>query len=206
MATATQSQGHVYHLGNVKPWVSNAADVLGNMFGFANIGGWRAQGSVPNSDHPKGLALDFMTMDRNKADSLIQYAQANYAALGITYIIYQRRIWEPDTGWKAYHGPNPHTDHVHISFQNSAPSGSLSNGSDISTGGTTSTTGVSLLTSLPIVGQLESLSERLTDPAAWQRVGYYFLGIALIIGGLIFLFRKPIESTAVRVATDGIAR
>jgi hypothetical protein len=204
MASATATTGHVYHLGAVKPWVANAADVLGNMFDFTNIGGWRAQGSVPDSDHPKGLALDFMTMDQNKANALIQYAQANYAALGITYIIYQRRIWEPKTGWKAYHGPNPHTDHVHISFSSSGGSGTLT--SNTTTTGATDTTNVSLLSSLPIIGQLENISARLTDPDAWKRVGYYLLGIALIIGGLIFLFRKPIEQTAIGAVTDGAVR
>jgi len=39
----------------------------------------------------------------------------------ITYIIYNRRIWEQDNGWKerAYHGASPHTEHGHFSFSHS---------------------------------------------------------------------------------------
>lgn len=33
----------------------------------------------------------------------------------IKYIIWNRRIWSPDLGWRAYDGPNPHTTHVHLS-------------------------------------------------------------------------------------------
>ena len=35
------------------------------------------------------------------------------------YIIWNRKIWGaylPDQGWRTYTGPNPHTDHVHVSF------------------------------------------------------------------------------------------
>lgn len=33
----------------------------------------------------------------------------------VKYIIWDRRIWLPVTGWKNYTGVNPHTKHVHIS-------------------------------------------------------------------------------------------
>lgn len=34
----------------------------------------------------------------------------------IKYIIWNRRIWTPGTGWRAYTGgPNPHTTHLHLS-------------------------------------------------------------------------------------------
>lgn len=36
----------------------------------------------------------------------------------LRYIIYNRRIWEADNGWKlrAYTGKSPHTEHAHFSF------------------------------------------------------------------------------------------
>jgi hypothetical protein len=50
--------GNRYSLGAVKPWVAKAASIIGPKFGISSIGG---VGSRPNpSDHPKGLALDFM--------------------------------------------------------------------------------------------------------------------------------------------------
>lgn len=33
----------------------------------------------------------------------------------VKYIISNRRIWQPGTGWSAYGGENPHTKHVHVS-------------------------------------------------------------------------------------------
>lgn len=37
--------------------------------------------------------------------------------LGITYVIWQRRIWSTGTReWKPYGGADPHTTHVHLSF------------------------------------------------------------------------------------------
>jgi len=112
-----------YDLGDVKPWVENAAELLGDMFGIRRIGGWRATGSVPNSDHPKGLALDMMTSSKAVGDRLAAYAIANYKALGIKYVIWYRRIWHPGKGWKKYTGPSSHTDHVHLSFNSAAGSG-----------------------------------------------------------------------------------
>lgn len=105
-----------YHLGDVKPWVDKAANYLGPKFGIRSIGGWRAHGSVPGSDHPKGTALDMMTSSKNTGDKLAEYAVENYKALGIKYVIWYRRIWTPGKGWHDYSGPSDHTDHVHLSF------------------------------------------------------------------------------------------
>lgn len=35
----------------------------------------------------------------------------------VKYVIFNRRIWEPGIGWKAYSGPSPHTEHMHISVK-----------------------------------------------------------------------------------------
>jgi peptidoglycan hydrolase-like protein with peptidoglycan-binding domain len=35
----------------------------------------------------------------------------------IKYVIWDRRIWEKATGWKPYHGTNPHTHHLHLSVK-----------------------------------------------------------------------------------------
>lgn len=114
-----------YHLGDVKPWVSNVANILGPKFGIRSIGGWRAHGSVPGSDHPKGLALDMMTNSKAVGDRLAEYSVANYKALGIKYVIWYRRIWTPSKGWHDYDGPSDHTDHVHLSFNSRPGTGKL---------------------------------------------------------------------------------
>lgn len=131
-----------YKLGKVKPWVASAAETLGKKFGISTIGGWRAHGSVPNSDHPKGLALDMMTRSKSVGDRLADFAVANYKALGITYVIWYRQIWTPAKGWHDYDGPSDHTDHVHLSFGARPPAGGkLTDGGLIGrvTGGATST-------------------------------------------------------------------
>lgn len=34
----------------------------------------------------------------------------------VSYVIYNRRIYQHSTGWKPYSGSNPHTSHVHVSI------------------------------------------------------------------------------------------
>lgn len=103
-----------YDLGPVKAHVKAAANELGPKFGIKRIGGWRVQAT---GDHPRGLALDFMT---TTGDALANYAVANQARLKVSYVIWNRRIWNQarrSEGWRKYTGTsNPHTDHVHVSF------------------------------------------------------------------------------------------
>jgi hypothetical protein len=200
MVTTTRRK---YKLGDVKPWVADAADFLGNLFGFTDIGGWRAHGSVANSDHPKGLALDFMTNDSVKGNQLLQYGISHAKELGIHYLIYNRKIYEAKNDFqpRTYTGPSPHTDHVHISF-NAAP------GSGV-TDGATPAVGVGWNpSSWPVIGQIEGAAEKLTSPDWWKRLGLYVLGTLLVVFGLIFLFREPIEqgvATAAKIETGGVA-
>lgn len=105
-----------YSLGDVKPWVRAAADYFGPAHNISTVGGWRAHGSVPNSDHPKGLALDFMTRSKATGDQLAADVLRNAQAWNVKYVIWYREIWSPGKGWRPYSGPSPHTDHVHVSF------------------------------------------------------------------------------------------
>lgn len=109
-------------LGPVKAHVRSAAEEISQFSGITNIGGWRATGSVPNSDHPKGLAIDVMTRDKAQGDKVALYAVQNASRLSVTYIIWWQRIWQ-DGKWANYVGPSPHKDHVHISFAPTAGSG-----------------------------------------------------------------------------------
>lgn len=86
------------------------------LFPSLTFGGWRSTGSVPNSDHPRGLALDIMHPTSLQAAQIIQ---AFLPMPGAKYWIWDRRIASADQGWRPrpYGGPNPHTDHVHLSFR-----------------------------------------------------------------------------------------
>jgi hypothetical protein len=83
-------------------------------FGLS-MGGYRAQGSVPGSDHPKGKAIDIMTGSWLMHRVLRQFVQH---LPGAKYWISMRQIAMAREGWKPrpYSGPSPHTDHVHASF------------------------------------------------------------------------------------------
>lgn len=100
------------------------------------IGGYRATGSVANSDHPKGLAIDVMC-GIEEGNKYAEWFVANGARLGVTYVIHNRRIYDLGNGkgWQPYSGPSPHTDHVHVSF---SPGGGDPNApvSNVGTGGT----------------------------------------------------------------------
>lgn len=112
-----------YNLPNVKSWVQAVAAEVGNLFGIKEIGGWRKSDPI-SQDHPNGLALDFMT---NQGTGLAEYLRSNAKRYGVTYVVWNRHIWSQaraSEGWRPYTGSsNPHTDHVHASFQTSPPVG-----------------------------------------------------------------------------------
>lgn len=88
------------------------------------------------TEHDDGLAVDAMipkhdTPAGNKRGwKLAHWLQANAEKLGITYLIYDSKIWSVERraeGWRAYtrYGDTPddtlsHRDHVHASFEDAA--------------------------------------------------------------------------------------
>jgi hypothetical protein len=122
---SAKSIGNQYSLGAVKPWVAKAAGILGPKFGIKSILGVGQRGNV--SDHPKGLALDFMC-SKSAGDSLAAYAVANHKQLNITYVIWRQRIWSINQpGWRSMEDRGSptanHMDHVHVSFLASPTNG-----------------------------------------------------------------------------------
>jgi len=103
--------------GKEAPHVQAEMHYISSTWGIPTYG-WRSRGSVPGSDHPKGLAIDAMVgKDRAKGDAIAAYYVANAKAKNVKYVIWWGRIWQERTGqWKAYFGPSPHKDHDHISF------------------------------------------------------------------------------------------
>lgn len=191
-----------YSLGSVKPWVAAAADFFGKAHNISSIGGWRAHGSVPNSDHPKGLALDYMTRSKATGDALAADLLRNASAWNIKYIIWYRQIWQPGKGWQPYHGPSPHTDHVHASFKDTP--GKATNTLNPMPGGG------SLLDPLGVAGAIKGVGEQLHDlagsaaqigkvadlitraflPSSMLRGAAGFMGTILILIGIWFLSRE----------------
>lgn len=118
-AAATAITGlKVYELGNVKPHVAAVANSVGPKHGIKIAYGYSKVGSVANSDHPKGLAVDFMTNDKAQGDALAKDLEANAQAYGLSYIIWWGQINTLDgRGWRKYTGPRNHHDHVHVSWK-----------------------------------------------------------------------------------------
>lgn len=109
----------------VKPHVRAAAAEIRDKFGITNIGGFATTGHISNSDHYKGLAIDVMTTIKGQA--VADYAIAQATRWNVTYIIWNRHIWEKGK-WTPYVGTSPHTDHVHISFSATAGTGGSATG------------------------------------------------------------------------------
>lgn len=108
-----------YSLKGISSTTAAGADYFGSKYGIKTVYGL-GSGSVPGSDHPKGRAIDLM-INNLKNGKAVGTAMANdiirnYKAYGVKYVIWNRYIWQPNSGWRKYNGPSPHTDHVHVSF------------------------------------------------------------------------------------------
>ena len=78
-------------------------------------------------EHPKGRACDWSLQNsgfrpwynndtRIYGNNLAAFLVRNADRLGVYYVIWNRQIWFPATGWSSYSGPSNHTDHVHVSM------------------------------------------------------------------------------------------
>jgi hypothetical protein len=169
---------HVYALGAVKPWVRAAAQEVGNKFDVSTIYGVGARAEV--SDHPRGLALDFMVYeDKAKGDAIYAYGKANWNRLGIKYIIWYQRIDEGG-GFKDMEDRGGttanHKDHNHWSFTDNGGS------SGTNTGGGTTTA--------PAAGTIDLSA--FTNRDTWIRAAEFVAGAVLV---LILLWRLANKAT-----------
>lgn len=178
------------YLPGVKPWVQSAADEISERFSPLTQLGVGLRADNPSSDHPKGLAIDNMVgNDRAKGDAIASYAVANASRLGITYVIWYARIWEPGKGWQSYSHPSGgtsrtqlHMDHVHISFlANFTPgTGSPVENSVSGFGIPNPVSGLSQL-----VSSVKAVVDFLTNPTTYVRAAMLVGGIILVIVGLL---------------------
>ena len=118
-----------YVLGPVRPHVKAVAETVGKKYNVSNVIGFGQRDR--ESDHPLGLALDFMVGNDNaKGDAVAADLRSNATAYGITYVIWEQQIWSTaraGEGWRrmADRGSNTanHMDHVHVSFSATPGSG-----------------------------------------------------------------------------------
>lgn len=106
--------------GGVEPHVARAGYLIADLFDIdvSDIGGVGQRANA--SEHPKGLALDFMVYDHHdKGDEIAAYALANIDELSVKYVIWQQRI-NYGSGWESMEDRGGvtanHRDHVHVSF------------------------------------------------------------------------------------------
>ncbi len=117
-----------------KPGTSRfAAAVVRSYAGTGTYGIVRACHLGGRSEHKEGRAWDWRVdaadpKQRAQAHDLLRWLfasdalgnrAANARRVGLMYLIHDRKIWSAygaGTGWRPYTGPNPHTDHMHMSF------------------------------------------------------------------------------------------
>lgn len=168
-----------YLLGPVKPHVKTAAYEIGERYGVTTIYGFASRTYV--SDHPLGLALDFMTYrDSAKGNAIAGYCTVNASRLGIKYIIWEQRIWFPGREWRGMEDRGSrtanHFDHVHVSFNATAPANV---GEPVNTGTTT-------VADNPITNLIPGLTP-LLDAIAWVRDPNNLMRLGFIIGGALLV-------------------
>jgi hypothetical protein len=110
-----------------------SGSVLASYPGTGSYGIVRRCAVGGRSEHKEGRAWDWAVdaddaRQRAQAHDLMRWMfatdstgqrAANARRVGLMYLIFDRRIWSAyagGTGWRAYSGANPHTDHMHLSF------------------------------------------------------------------------------------------
>ncbi len=120
--TPAASASCSYRLARTRDYVKAAACEIGPRFDVKTVYGFAKTGAKKCNTHANGRALDFMVYkDKTKGDELVAYAQAHAARLGISYIIWYQRSWNPKRRTWARMADRGditanHYDHPHISF------------------------------------------------------------------------------------------
>lgn len=175
-------------LGPVKPHVKAAADAIIAQFGIKTVYGWRPADPFP--DHPSGLAVDFMinNLSNGKAvgDALADYVIKNGVALGVKYLIWYKRSYNIQRGtWEKYTSTtNPHTDHVHVTW-NPKPGTGVSTDPATTPVGIVDDTKEKVTAIYDVFKKISDMVEWLTDPPKRLRIEVFMIGVAVIIFGLL---------------------
>jgi len=119
----------------VNPMAKQTWDDYSTEFeGVKNYGIWGDEKhKKTKSDHNTGDALDIGIIDANQGSKIAQKLISEADKRNVKYIIWNKQIWNPSISneWRPYTGKNPHTSHVHVSFnrsknENNAEEGQIS--------------------------------------------------------------------------------
>jgi hypothetical protein len=109
-------------VNGLRPVARAAEGFVRSHFGFrGTIGGYSYRniaGTSTLSQHAKGLAIDVMIPLGPESDAIFNYfAGPGFGRFHVANVIHNRMIYNAGRGLHPYTGVNPHTDHVHIDFQ-----------------------------------------------------------------------------------------
>lgn len=103
-------------LEGTQPQVAQVGNHVLTKFDVDSVGGVGSRANA--SDHPSGLALDFM-VDSTTGDALADYVLAHQEDFGVTYVIWSQQ-YNDGSGWSTMEDRGSatanHYDHVHVSF------------------------------------------------------------------------------------------
>lgn len=94
-------------------------EVSSQFQGVQNWGIWGDKAhQKKKSDHNTGDALDIGILGVDQGTQIAQKLIKEAQDKNVKYIIWNKQIWNPSISdsWRPYNGDNPHTDHVHVSF------------------------------------------------------------------------------------------
>ncbi|MBN8463488.1 MAG: hypothetical protein J0M01_11850, partial [Dechloromonas sp.] len=115
--------------GGLLPGSRELGDFLRRNFrAVSNVDGYACRANTANTSrlslHGTGRAIDvFIPLSRGAADNTAGDAVANWLiqnaeAIGVQFIVWDRSSWNasrpPGTKLRAYTGPHPHNDHLHV--------------------------------------------------------------------------------------------
>ena len=114
-ASATCSNGTSVPSGVSPNIVKVHAAVCAAFPGISTYGTFRSDG-----EHSQGIAVDIM-VSGDEGYRVADFVRANASSLGVSYIIYSRRIWSVERGGEGWRGMSDrgsttanHYDHVHV--------------------------------------------------------------------------------------------
>ncbi|PRX49554.1 hypothetical protein B0I33_103591 [Prauserella shujinwangii] len=104
-------------LDGTEPHVAQVGNHLLGKFAVDSVIGRASRSGA--SDHPSGLALDFM-VDTATGDALAEYVLAHQSEFAVSYVIWRQR-YNDGGGWSMMEDRGSatanHYDHVHVSFE-----------------------------------------------------------------------------------------
>lgn len=196
----------------LKPHVLRSGEIIAAQFLVPRVLGVGLRTDVANSDHPRGLALDFMCpIETQNRIRIYLVTPSNWKLHNVKYVINQNKIWNrPEQGGyvgEKYTGPNPHTDHVHVSYLDT---GALPDGTGTDPFDTAPELTGAVDSAAETLGMVKQIYEALkkigevfaflSDQKNWKRIAWFMIGLVASIIGLLKLDVPGASKTVSKVA------